>query len=679
MNNPKNDFHISEISRCETSKSKISKSETLNTPNSDLYKTLKNPNFSCLEKSSKKVISKQFFSNNSGNNDNDNLDTNIATSVDNNVDANVATNLNANVHPNLDTNIATSVDTNVDANVATNLNDNVDNLVDTNLDNNYVSNNNTFDSEQYYNRNQGQSAQRNNISAAKLVAQMLKTTLGPKGMDKMIVDEYGNTIITNDGATILSEMILAHPVARMIAEMSKNQEKEIGDGTTTIAILTGELLSNAEKMLMQKIHPVLIIDGYKNALDLAIKSSDCLAFNISFSSSDLSKIAKTAMTGKGAEKSKELLSKLSVDSVLSIKDDKDLGKHLIKIISIPGENIKDSILFNGVVLESDFTSSSSPNQIKNSKIALIKSPLEIKESEIDAKIQITTPNQIKEFIDAQDSILKTMALKISELGTNVVFCQRGIDELLSHYLAELGISAIRRVPYSDLIRISKSTGAKIVSNVDEIKESDIGHASQIEKKIIYDQSFIFLEGSKKSSQTIIIRGANSQISDEIIRALDDAIGDLITLLKDNRAVLGAGAFELLLYDALTKEAKQYPLNQQIFINSFADAILSIPKTLSENAGFQFDYFKKKLDELNINNSGTQNIISNKTENIKLKESYGIGIKNGELIKPYELGIIEPYLLKYRAIISATELAIAILRIDDVIIAKSKEKNNNCDY
>jgi chaperonin GroEL (HSP60 family) len=536
-------------------------------------------------------------------------------------------------------------------------------------------------SSEYYSRTQGESAQKNNISAAKLISQTLKSTLGPKGMDKMIIDEYGNTITTNDGATILSEMILAHPVARMIAEISKNQEKEVGDGTTTIAILVGELLSNAEKLLDQKIHPILIIDGYKKALDIALNALESLTFNVdltnsSLSHSDLLKIAKTAMTGKGAENSKEFLSRLCVDGVVALKNQEDLGKHLIKIASIPGENIEDSILFNGVVLENDFTSSSSPITQKGSKVILLNTPLEIKESEIDAKIQITNPSQIKEFIEAQDSILKEMAIKLSKKGINVVFCQKGIDDLVSHYLSELGISSIRRVPYSDMIRLSKSTGAKIVSNVDELRDADIGLAQTIEKKTIYNESYIFLKGTKQNSQTIIIRGANTQVSDEIIRALDDALGDLITLIKDKRAVVGAGAFELALYSILTQEAKSYPANEQIFINLFAEAILSIPKTLAENAGFDFEHFKRKFDSLSkIDETNTIEFSKKKnTEFLNLKELYGIGVYNGQLIKPFELGIIEPYMVKYRAILSASELAIAILRIDDVIVAKPKESS-----
>jgi chaperonin GroEL (HSP60 family) len=390
----------------------------------------------------------------------------------------------------------------------------------------------------------------------------------------------------------------------------------------------------------------------------------------------LLKIAKTAMTGKGAENSKEFLSRLCVDGVVALKNQEDLGKHLIKIASIPGENIEDSILFNGVVLENDFTSSSSPITQKGSKVILLNTPLEIKESEIDAKIQITNPSQIKEFIEAQDSILKEMAIKLSKKGINVVFCQKGIDDLVSHYLSELGISSIRRVPYSDMIRLSKSTGAKIVSNVDELRDADIGLAQTIEKKTIYNESYIFLKGTKQNSQTIIIRGANTQVSDEIIRALDDALGDLITLIKDKRAVVGAGAFELALYSILTQEAKSYPANEQIFINLFAEAILSIPKTLAENAGFDFEHFKRKFDSLSkIDETNTIEFSKKKnTEFLNLKELYGIGVYNGQLIKPFELGIIEPYMVKYRAILSASELAIAILRIDDVIVAKPKESS-----
>ena len=533
---------------------------------------------------------------------------------------------------------------------------------------------------EYYTRTIGEGAQRNNIAAAKIIAQILKSTLGPKGMDKMIIDEYSNTIITNDGATILSEMVLAHPVARMIAESSKNQEKEVGDGTTTIAILTAELLSNAEKLLEQKIHPTLIIDGYKKALDLALAAIDRLSFTLPLTKPDLSKIAKTAMTGKGAEKSKELLSSLCVDSVLALEKEDDLGKHLIKIISIPGGNIEDSTLFKGVVIENNIISSSSPNNIKNPRVVLLNSPVEVKESEIDAKIQITSPTQIKEFIDAQDSILKEMAEKLSKKGVNVVFCQRGIDDLAAHYLSEFGIVAIRRVTHSDMIRLSKSTKARIVSSIDELRDLDVGNAQSLQKKTIYGESYIFLEGSSKDSNTIIIRGANTQISDEIIRALDDAIGDLITLIKDKRAVLGAGSFELSLYNILKEEAKNYHPNEGIFIEAFADAILSIPKILAENAGISFDYLKKQLDEFWGAFAVKDKILSSqKSAGAEaFKEFYGIGVYSGELIKPLDLGIIEPFMVKFRAILSASELAIAILRIDDVIVAKPKD-NNPSDY
>ena len=495
----------------------------------------------------------------------------------------------------------------------------------------------------------GKDAQRNNIMAAKAVAETIRTTLGPKGMDKMLVSSLGDIIVTNDGATILNEIRIEHPAAKMIVEVAKTQDNEVGDGTTTVAILTGELLKNAERLLDDNIHPTVIIKGYRKASEKAIEILNNIAEDISDSNS-YKQIALTAMTGKGAEIAKERLAELTVEAVLQVKEGNEVDLDNIKIEKKSGESVESSELIKGIVLDKERVHPSMPRKIENARIALLDAALEIKSTEIDAKIQISSPEQIQSFLEQEERIIKEMTKKVINSNANVVICQKGIDDLAQHYLAKNGIYAIRRVKKSDMEKLAKATNAVIVNNINDLTEKELGSAGIVEAKKVGDEEMTYVRGCKSAKAvTLLIRGGTSHVVDEIERAVKDSLGVLAASIKYNKIVPGAGAIEIELAKELRKYANTLSGREQLAALSFADSIEIIPRTLAENAG---------LDPIDV--------LAELKSRHETNRNIGINVFTGETMDSLKEGIIEPLKIKTQAIKSATEVSELILRIDDVI-------------
>ncbi len=505
-------------------------------------------------------------------------------------------------------------------------------------------------------RSTGRQAQRNNIMAAKLVAETVRTTLGPKGMDKMIVDSLGDVTITNDGVTILEEMQIEHPAAKMIVEVAKTQEDEVGDGTTTAVVLAGELLKRAEGLLDQEIHPSVIAKGYRlaatKAHDILNKIAEPLKID---DTTTLKKIAMTAMVGKGAESSKEKLADLAVKAVKAVAEEEDgeyyIDKENIKIEKKVGGAVDDTELIKGIVLDKEKVHAGMPRTVSNAKIALVDSSLEIKNTEIEAKIQITDPTQLQSFMDMEEKMLKDMADKIEKSGANVLFCQKGIDDLAQHYLAKKGIFACRRIKKSDMEKLAMATGATIVTKLNDLTAADLGRAGLVEEVKVGDEEMTFVRECKNpKSVTILVKGSTEHVIDEVTRAVEDAIGDIVAAVRNGKAVAGAASTEVELARELRKFSDSLSGREQLAVQAFADAIEVIPRTLAENAG---------LDPIDV-------LTELKSYHDKGKKWAGIEVFTGKVMDAWAKGVIEPLKIKTQAVSSASEVAIMILRIDDVI-------------
>ena len=501
-------------------------------------------------------------------------------------------------------------------------------------------------------RTVGREAQRNNIMAAKAVAETVRTTLGPKGMDKMIVDSLGDVTITNDGVTILNEMNIEHPSAKMIVEVAKTQEDEIGDGTTTAVVLAGELLKNAEDLLDKEVHPAVIARGYRLAETKAQEILKDLGEKITPDNEEiLKKIAQTAMTGKGAEYSKDTLAILAVKSVKMVEENGNIDKENIKIEKRTGGSVNDSELIKGIVIDKERLSPSMPQKITNAKIALIDREIEIKKTEIDASIQIKTPDQMQGFLDQEEKMLKDMVEKITYTGANVVLCQKGVDDLAIHFLAKKGVYAVRRISESDMKKLAKATGGTIVNNLKDLSKEDLGEAGVVEERKVGDEEFTYImECKNPKAVTLLIRGGTEHVTNEIERAVTDAVGDVIAALKTGMVVAGAGAPEIELSIALKKYANSLSGREQLAVEAFANAMEVIPKTLVENAG---------LDPID---TMTDLIAAHS----KKQKWAGIDVFSGKVMDAWKRGVIEPLKIKTQAVSSAAEVAVMILRIDDVI-------------
>lgn len=503
-------------------------------------------------------------------------------------------------------------------------------------------------------RKQGRNAQRNNILAAKLVAETVRTTLGPKGMDKMLVDSLGDVVVTNDGVTILKEMQIEHPAAKMIVEVAKTQEDEVGDGTTTAVVLAGELLKKAEELLDMEIHPANIVKGYRMAAEKALHVLNRLAQPITVEDTKLLEmISQTAMTGKGAESNKEKLAEITVRAVKQVMSNGKIDLDDIKIERKEGGSIEDTELVEGIVLDKERVHSGMPESVKDARIALIDSSLEIKSTETDAKIQITDPGQLQSFLDMEEKMLKDMVSKFAALKANVIFCQKGIDDVAQHFMAKHNIYAVRRVKKSDMKKLAKATGARIVTNLDDLSQDELGYAALVEESKVGDESMTFVRDCRNAkSVTILVRGSTEHVAEEADRAIVDAIGDLRAALKEGKVVAGAGSPEMELSRHIHNYSEKLTGREQLAVRSFAEAMEVIPRTLAENSG---------LDPIDT-------ITELKSAHEKNQVTAGIDVYTGKVIDAWKTGVIEPLKVKTQAVSSAAEVATMILRIDDVIAA-----------
>jgi len=505
-------------------------------------------------------------------------------------------------------------------------------------------------------RTSGRNAQKMNIDAAKLVADQIRTTLGPKGMDKMIVDALGDVTITNDGVTILQEMNIEHPSAKMIVEIAKTQEDEVGDGTTTAVVLAGELLKNAERLLEQNIHPTMIARGYRQAAEKAIEILGDISVAVTLKDKDILKnIAMTAMSGKGAEASKEYLADMISKAIISVADETDgqvsVDNEDIKIEQKVGGGVEDTELIDGIVLDKERTNSGMPKLVEGAKVALIDSAIEVKDTEIDAKIQITDPTQMQAFLDQEEKMIKGIVDKIIASGANVILCQKGIDDMAQHFFAKAGIYAARRIKKSDMEKLARATGASVITNVDDLTMNDLGNAGIVEEKKVGDEHMTFVMKCKNpKSVTILVRGATEHVADEVRRALDDAVGDLAAAVQVGKVVAGGGAPEMEVSKGLKKFANTLSGKEQLAVQSFANAMEVIPITLAESAGLDpID----KMAEL-------------KSAHDKGQKWAGINVFTGKVMDAWKNKVMEPLKIKTQAVKSASEVATMILRIDDVI-------------
>lgn len=508
-------------------------------------------------------------------------------------------------------------------------------------------------------RQTGEDAQQNNIEACKTVANAVRTTLGPKGMDKMMVDSVGDLVVTNDGVTILDEMNLEHPAAKMMVEVAETQEEEVGDGTTTAVVLAGELLKQAEDLLDQDIHPTVITKGYRLARERSITVLDDISEEVDLDDEDvLEKVAMTAMTGKSAESSREYLAEIGVKAVRQVADESDgrlvLNKDNIKLEKKGGGSVEDTELVQGVILDKERVQSGMPSTVNDARIALLDSPIEVKETSTDAEINISDPSQMKNFVEQEEEQLKEMVEALDEAGANVVICQKGIDDMAQHYLAKKGIFAIRRVSSGDIQKLANATGANIVTNITGIEASDLGEAGTVEQQYIGGEAMTFVqECPEAKSVSVLIRGGTDHVVDEIERAMEDAIGAVASAIRHGRVVGGGGATEVELAQELRDYADSVGGREQLAINAFADALEVIPRTLAENAGH--DPIDTLVDLRNQHDAG--------------KKMAGINVNSGESEELYEQGVVEPRQTKTQAVQSASEASEMILRIDDVIAAK----------
>ncbi len=515
-------------------------------------------------------------------------------------------------------------------------------------------------------RTRGKTAQENNIAAAKAVADAVRTTLGPKGMDKMLVDSIGDIVITNDGVTILEEMEIEHPAAKMLVEVAKTQNEEVGDGTTTAAVIAGELLSKAGELLEQNIHPTVIIRGYNLALKKSIEILEKMAKPVSIKDKEmLVKIARTSMSGKSGYGNLDKVADLIVDAVMMVAEEKN-GK-----ITIDTENIKrekkqggsseETELIKGVIIDKEVVHPGMPKQVKDAKIALVDAALEVKETETDAQIQITDPLKLQAFIEQEEKLLKDMVEKVAKSGANVLFCQKGIDDAAQHYLAKKGILAARRVKKSDMEALAKATGARIVTNLDDLEEKDLGYAKLVEEQKIGDEQMIFVRDCKNpKAVSILVRGGTEHVVDEVDRAIEDAIGAVASAIELGKVLPGGGAPEAEVAKGLKKYAETLKGREQLAVNAFADAMEIIPRSLAENAG---------LDPIDT-------LVALRAEHEHGNTQMGVNVFDGGVMDMLKEGVIEPLKVKTQALKSAAEAAEMILRIDDVIAASKLEKGGS---
>ena len=521
-------------------------------------------------------------------------------------------------------------------------------------------------------RSRGKEAQRNNIMAARIIAEAVRTTLGPRGMDKMLVDSLGDITITNDGAAILKEIEVEHPAAKMMVEVAKTQDDMVGDGTTTAVVLAGEFLKKAEELLDQNIHPTVIVSGYRKAVQKAVEILDKMSMTVDLDDKEtLRKVALTSMGSKAVGTARSHLAEIAIEAVKQIAEKRgekwvaDIDN--IQIIKKEGKSLHDTELVKGIILDKEVVHAGMPKRIENAKIALLNCPLEVEKTEFSAEIRIRDPLQMKAFLDKETEMLKKMVEKIKNAGANVVICQKGIDDMAQHFLAKEGILAVRRAKESDMEKLSRATGGKIVTNLEDLKPEDLGYAELVEERKIGDDRMVFIEGCKDPrSVSVLIRAGLERMVDEAERAMHDALSVVSDVIERNKIVPGGGAVEAELAKELRRYAAQIGGREQLAIEAFADALEIIPKTLAENAGLEPIDIMVELRAAHEKSDGYM---------------YGVDVFSGKIANMYEKGVIEPLAVKEQAIKSAAEAASMILRIDDVIAAsklKEEEKGKGAE-
>ena len=506
------------------------------------------------------------------------------------------------------------------------------------------------------NRSRGREAQHGNITAAKVVAESVRSALGPKGMDKMLVDNFGDTTITSDGRTILDEMDIQHPAAKMLVEVAKAQDNEAGDGTTSAVIIAGELLSRAEELIEKNVHPTIIIDGYRKAAEKALETLEKIALPVDLKSQKfLKKAATTSMGSKIVAEYKDYLADLAVKAMLAVTEKRDgvykVDVDDVKVEKKTGESLRDTALISGIVLDKEIIRSGMPKRVENAKIALIDASLEIEKTELDSKINIESPEMIGAFLKEEETMMRDMANKILASGANVVLCQKGIDDMVQHFLARKGIIAVRRAKKSDMEKLARATGGKIVSSIDDIAASDLGYAALVEERKIGDDKMTFVEGCKNpKAVTLLIRGGTQRMTAEAERSIHDALCVIRDLIREPKIVPGGSAPEMEMASVLRRYAETMPGREQLAVRVFAEALESIAVTLAENAG---------LDPVDI-------LSELRTRHEKGETWAGVEVLEGKVQDMSKAGIFEPLSVKKQIIKSANEAASMVLKIDDVI-------------
>ncbi|MEM1942634.1 MAG: thermosome subunit beta [Candidatus Caldarchaeum sp.] len=511
-------------------------------------------------------------------------------------------------------------------------------------------------------RMRGREVQSANIMVAKIIAETMKSSLGPRGMDKMLVDSFGDIVITNDGATILKEMDVEHPVAKMLVEVSKAQDEEVGDGTTSTVVLAGELLAKAEELIEKEVHPTIVIEGYRKAAVKALEILDEIGIKASPTDKALlKKVAKTAMISKLVSEEADYLADVVVEAVTRVAEkvgDKwkvDLDD--VKLEKKEGQSLRDTSLVEGIVLDKEVVHADMPKLVRNAKIALLDAALEIEKTEFDAKLNIESPEQMRAFMKQEEDMLKQMVEKIASTGANVVLCQKGIDDLAQYFLAKKGIMAVRRIKKSDMDKLAKATNGRVISRIDDLTPADLGKAALVEERRVGEDKMVFVEGcDNPRSLTILIRGGTQRIVDEAERSLKDAINVVKDVIVEGKVIAGGGAGEIETALRLRDYAKTLPGKEQLAVNKFAEALEAIPSQLAESSG---------MDPIEA-------IVSLTSKHKEGGLTYGINVFKGEIADMQKLEVIDPLLVKKQTIKSAVEAAAMVLKIDDIIAASRLE-------
>ncbi len=507
-------------------------------------------------------------------------------------------------------------------------------------------------------RSRGSDARNANIQAARIVAEAVKSSLGPKGMDKMLVDSFGDVTITNDGATMLKEMDVQHPAAKMMVEVSKTQDDEVGDGTTTVVVLTGELLGKAVELMSKKIHPTVIIDGYRDAQEQALKYLEEISIKVEpKDKASLKKVAVTSMASKLIAGYSDYLSDIAVDAILQVAEEKDDGYEadldMVKIEKKPGGSLTDTTLIRGLVIDKEVVHSDMPKLVREAKIALLNASMEIEKTEFDSKIHIESPDEMQAYLDQEEQMLRDMVKKVKDAGISVLLCQKGIDDMVQHFMAREGILAARRLKKSDMEALAKATGAKVVTSVDDLTESDAGYAATVEEKKIGDEKMVFVEGCKNpKAVSVLIRGGTDRIVDEAERSIHDALCVIRDVVQDPKIVAGGGAPEIEVARKLRRYSEGLAGRERLAVSAFAEAMEVVPTTLAENAG---------MDPIDA-------ISEMQSKHEKGEIWAGLNSLEGEVSDMATLDVYEPTQVKAQAIKSATEASTLLLKIDDVIAA-----------